>query len=69
MTGRSGRFFPGDLDLTLNWKLETDLTLESIEDEIASHALVSKADGSRVRVIAAGETWPLTQTKTVLREG
>jgi hypothetical protein len=67
--GSKWQIFPGDLDLTLSWKPETDLKLERIEDEIASHVLVSAADRTSVRVIGAGEAWPLKQTKSVLREG
>jgi hypothetical protein len=67
--GSVWRIFPGDLDLTLHWKPETELALERIEDEVASHALVSSADNSRVRVIPAGETWPVWQVKSVLRDG
>jgi hypothetical protein len=67
--GSAWRIFPGDLDLTLHWKPETDLALERIEDEIASHALVGTADHSRVRVIPAGDEWPVGQVKSVLRDG
>jgi hypothetical protein len=67
--GSRWQIFPGDLDVTLNWKPETDLRLEDIEDQIGSHALVSTADGSKVRVIGVGETWPVKQAKKVLRDG
>ena len=67
--GSQWQIFPGDLDATLNWKPETDLALESIEDAVATHALVSAADHSRVKVIPAGEAWPFTRVKTVLRDG
>jgi hypothetical protein len=67
--GSAWRIFPADLGLTLNWKPETELALERIEDEVASHALVSDADHSRVRVIPAGDEWPVGQVKSVLRGG
>jgi hypothetical protein len=67
--GSKWQIFPGDLDVTLSWKPETDLELQPIEDEIASHALVSGTDKRSVRVIPSGEAWPLRQTTTVLREG
>jgi hypothetical protein len=67
--GSQWQIFPGDLDVTLSWKPETDLRLERIEDEISSHALVSAADGSKVRVIGAGESWPVKQVKNSLRDG
>jgi hypothetical protein len=67
--GSQWQIFPGDLGVTLNWKPETDLRLEVIEDEISSHALVSTADDSKVRVIGAGEIWPVKQVKKTLRDG
>ena len=67
--GSRWQIFPGDLDVTLNWTPETDLRLERIDDDISSHTLVSTADGSRVRVIGAGETWPVKEVKRTLRDG
>ncbi len=67
--GSKWQIFPGDLDLTLSWKPETDLRLEHIENAIASHALVGTADQSRVKVIPAEESWPFTHVKIALREG
>jgi hypothetical protein len=67
--GSQWQIFPGDLDVTLNWKPETDLRLERIDDDISSHALVSMADGSKVRVIGAGESWPVKEVKRALRDG
>jgi hypothetical protein len=67
--GSQWQIFPGDLDVTLNWKPETDLRLERIDDDISSHALVSMADGSKGRVIGAGESWPVKEVKRALRDG
>ena len=67
--GSQWQIFPGDLDVTLSWKPQTDLRLERTEDEISSHVLVSMADGSKVRVIGAGESWPVKQVKKALRDG
>jgi hypothetical protein len=39
--GSQWRIFPGDLDVTLSWTPEANLTVLPIEDEIASHVLVS----------------------------
>jgi hypothetical protein len=66
--GSRWQIFPGDLDVTLNWQPETDLKLVRIEGEVSSHALVSD-DNSRVRVIAAGEQWPLSTVRGVLKGG
>jgi hypothetical protein len=67
--GSQWQIFPGDLDVTLNWKPETDLRLERIADDISSHALVGMADGSKVRVIGAGESWPVKQVRKTLGDG
>jgi hypothetical protein len=48
--GSQWQIFPGDLDLTLSWKPETDLELIDLDEDVSSHALVSTADKSRVRV-------------------
>jgi hypothetical protein len=62
------RIFPGDLDVTLSWKPETDLTLLPLGDgEVASHALVS--DSGPVRVIPADQRWPEEDVKDKLAEG
>ena len=67
--GSQWQIFPGDLDVTLNWTPETDLRLERAEDGVGSHELVSGSDGSKVRVIGAGETWPVKEVKKTLRDG
>ena len=38
--GSQWQVFLGDLDLTLAWKPETDLTVTVADDDVASHALV-----------------------------
>jgi hypothetical protein len=65
--GSRWQIFAGDLDLTLNWKPETKLTVEPIEDEVSSHLLVGS--GVRVRVIPEGQSWPLPEVRSVLKEG
>jgi hypothetical protein len=67
--GSQWQIFPGDLAATLSWKPETELRLEHSNDEVSSHVLVSTADHSRVRVIAAGETWPDGEVKKALKGG
>ncbi len=61
------QIFPGDLDLTLNWKPETDLTVVPIDDEVSSHALIG--GDATVRVIPAGESWPVREVKSALKDG
>jgi hypothetical protein len=54
--GSRWQIFPGDLDLTLDWTSETELSVVPIDDEVSSHALIGA--GGRVRVIPADESWP-----------
>ena len=66
--GSRWQIFPGDLDVTLNWQPDTELSVIRIEDEICSHALVSSADNSRVRVLPAGQPWPVARVKKILKD-
>ena len=65
--GSRWQIFPGDLDLTLNWKPETDIVVVPIDDEVSSHALIG--GDATVRVIRAGESWPVREVKSVLKDG
>lgn len=65
--GSRWQVFPGDLDLTLAWKRETDLTAAMLNDEVASHALVG--GGANVRVIPTGESWRVREIKDALKQG
>jgi hypothetical protein len=67
--GSTWQIFPGDLDVTLNWKPDTDLKLVRIDDEVSSHALVSAGDNSSVRVLPLGEKWPVKEVKGILKDG
>jgi hypothetical protein len=65
--GSRWQIFPGDLDLTLNWKPETEITIAPAEDDVGSHVLVGA--GAKVRVIPEGKSWPVRDVKNVLKEG
>jgi hypothetical protein len=65
--GSRWQIFPGDLDLTLSWKPETELTVVPSDDEINSHMLVN--GDAKVHVIAAGESWSVKAVKSALKEG
>lgn len=67
--GSQWKIFPGDLATTLSWKPETDLRLEQSSERMSSHVLVNTADQSRVRVIAADESWPDGEVKNALKDG
>ena len=58
---------PGDLDLTLDWQPETDLTVARVDDEISDHALIGR--GGQVHVIPASESWPVRDVKSILKNG
>ncbi|MBC9881659.1 hypothetical protein G8O24_30485 [Bradyrhizobium sp. INPA01-394B] len=65
--GSCWQIFPGDLATTLSWKPETNLHLEPSSSRVSSHVLVNGTDHSRVRVIAAGESWSDGEVKKVLK--
>jgi hypothetical protein len=65
--GSQWQIFPGDLDLTLHWEPETDLTVVAVSDVITTHMLAG-ADRT-VRVVRAGQSWPVGKVREVLREG
>jgi hypothetical protein len=66
-TVRSGGYFRENIDVTLGWAPETDLTPLKVDDEIGSHVLVS--DTGPVRVIPTAESWPEREVKPILRDG
>ena len=65
--GSRWQIFPGDLDLTLNWKPETEIVVMPADDDLSSHVLVG--GDAKVRVIAVDESWPVREVKSALKEG
>jgi hypothetical protein len=65
--GSRWQIFPGDLDLTLNWQPDTDISVAPAADDLSSHVLVG--DGVKVRVIGACESWPVREVRAVLKDG
>lgn len=65
--GSQWRIFPGDLDLTLDWKPETEISVVPIEGEIGSHALLG--GGRKVRVISVEDNWSASEVKSALKDG
>ena len=57
--GSEWQIFPGDPDVTLILRPDTELKLVRIEDPASSHALIAD-DNSSVRVIPVGGKWPLS---------
>jgi hypothetical protein len=58
------RIFPGDIDVTLGWAPETDLTPLKVDREIGSHVLVSET--GPVRAVLVGE---MREVKSILKDG
>ena len=65
--GSEWQIFPGDLNVTLIWRPDTELKLVRIEDPASSHALIAD-DNSSVRVIPVGDKWPLNEVRQVLKD-
>jgi hypothetical protein len=62
--GSQWRIFPGDIDVTLGWAPETDLTPLKVNDEIGSHVLVSETGP-----VPVGERWSEREVKSILKDG
>jgi hypothetical protein len=67
--GSTWRIWPGDATTTLQWFPTTELDVSEIDDEICSHVLVNRSDGSRVRVIQAYADWPNDKARKRLKKG
>jgi hypothetical protein len=67
--GSTWQIFPGDIDHTLAWLPTTELRVFEINDEVASHALISSEDGTHIRVRPQGEEWPIARVKNILKGG
>ena len=64
--GSEWRIWPGDTPNTLGWLPTTELDIVKVEHKVCSHALVNRADGSRVRVISASTNWPARAVRRAL---
>ena len=60
---------PGDLDVTIDWRPDTELRLVHIDNEINSRALINGGENSSVRVIPAADNWSGKDVKTMLKDG
>jgi len=63
------RIWPGDIPHTLRWLPTTEIDVVKVEHTVCSHALVNRADESRVRVISANINWPVGAVRRALAEG
>lgn len=64
--GSEWRIWPGDTTYTLGWQSATEIDIVKVEHSVCSHALVNRADGSRVRVISADMQWPARAVRRTL---
>jgi hypothetical protein len=64
--GSEWRIWPGDTPYTLQWLPTTEIDLVTVEHKVCSHALINRADGSRVRVISASRSWPVGEVRRTL---
>ena len=64
--GSEWRIWPGDTTYTLGWLPATEIDIIKVEHNVCSHALVNRADGSRVRVISASINWPVKAVRRTL---
>jgi hypothetical protein len=65
--GSTWRIFPGGMDVTLNWRPDTQLKLIHIDDrqdQLARPKQFRQHDNRRVRVLSVSESWP-----SVLNDG
>jgi len=67
--GSRWRIWPGDIATTLHWLPTTELQVVAIDHEFCTHALVDRAEGSRVGVIQADTDWPAEQVRRFLKQG
>jgi hypothetical protein len=68
--GSAWRIWPGDIPKTLQWQPTTEIDVADIDDdEICSHALIDRSNGSRVRVISFTAQWPAAAVRRCLRHG
>jgi hypothetical protein len=67
--GSAWRIWPGDIPKALEWLPTTQVDVAYIDDEICSHALIDRSNGSRVRVISVSAQWPAAAVRRCLRHG
>jgi hypothetical protein len=62
----SWRIWPPDLADTLKWLPTTQIDIRKIDDNICSHVLINRSDGSHVRAINAHRIWRLDDVQRSL---
>jgi hypothetical protein len=67
--GSAWRIWPSDIPKTLELLPTTEIDIADIDDEICSHALIDRSNGSRVRVVSVNAQWPAAAVRRCLRQG
>jgi hypothetical protein len=67
--GTKWRIWPADVPATLRWLPTTELEIVESNHDLCSHVLINREDDSRVRVLAANETWPVQEVRRMLETG
>jgi hypothetical protein len=67
--GSTWRIWPADVAATLGWLPTTRLEVVAVEHVLCSHALVSRADGVKVKAKDGRDPWPAHPVRQALAHG
>ena len=67
--GSTWRIWPADVAATLGWLPTTRLEVVAVDHVLCSHALVSQADGMKVKAKDGRDPWPAHPVRQALAHG
>ena len=67
--GSTWRIWPADVAATLGWLPTTRLEVVAVDHVLCSHALVSQADGMKVKAKDGRDPWPARPVRRALAHG
>jgi hypothetical protein len=67
--GSTWRIWPADVAATLGWLPTTRLKVVAVDHVLCSHALVSQADGMKVKAKDGRDPWPAHPVRQALAQG
>jgi hypothetical protein len=67
--GSTWRIWPADVAATLGWLPTTRLEVVAVDHVLCSHALVSQADGMKVKAKDGRDPWPAHPVRQALAQG
>lgn len=67
--GSTWRIWPADVAATLAWSPRTTLKVVEVDHMLCSHALVSQADGIKVKAKDGKDPWPARPVRQALAQG